>query len=162
MSRRQAKWQDDLKELIDNFEHADLASGFAAIDEVISQGFVENFFNQVDHNGRKWKPRKDKKLLSDTSGEEPHPLLIKTGKMFQAATNTSDPAHIADIQDGDRSIEIGISDELVPYAKYHHTGTKNKDGTLRMVARRVIYANDTTLNRAFQEFADAAEGQIFG
>jgi len=147
MAISQAKWQDDLRELIDNFEHADLASGFAAVDEAISEGFAENFFNQLDDNSQPWRQRKD---------DLPHPLLIKTGKMFRAATNTSDPGHIADIQEGNRSIVIGVSDDVVPYAKYHHNGTS------RMVSRRVIYANHTTLNRAFQEFADAAEGQIFG
>jgi hypothetical protein len=47
-----------------------------AIEEVIADGFQENFYNQVDDNGAPWRPRKDNKS---------HPLLIKTGKMFQAA-----------------------------------------------------------------------------
>lgn len=116
-----------------------------AVEEVIAEGFQQNFYNQLDEQGNPWPPRKDSK---------PHPLLIKTGKMFEAATNTRSPAHFSDIEG--TTLITGISDAAVPYAKYHHTGTRI------MPARRVIYATKETLQRAAERFEDSIEAYVGG
>lgn len=120
-----------------------------AVEEVIAEGFQENFFNQLDDKGYPWAPRKDSK---------PHPLLIKTGKMFDAATNTRSSNHFSDISG--TTLITGVSDSAVPYAKWHHNGTKKKDGSVRMPARRVIYATTITLNRAGERYGDVVEANL--
>lgn len=130
-------WQKHLDEFIHDFEEADLREAFDAVHDVITSGFEQNFFNQVDHTGAAWPPRVD---------NLPHPLLIKTGKMFSAAVNKNDGGHKYEISG--KTIIIGIRGESVPYAIYHHTGTR------KMPRRRVIYTNDQTENRAFEAFED--------
>ncbi len=140
-----ARWQQDLQNMIDAFDPngEEILRGFYAAEEVICEGFQQNFYNQLDDNGLPWQPRKD---------NLPHPLLIKTGRMFKAATDPRSPEHFSDVTDG--TLETGIG-EQVHHAKYHHWGTS------RMVARRVIYATPETINRALEAFADAIEESIF-
>lgn len=138
-----ATWQKDFAKLIETLEPNgnQLIEGFLAAQEVLASGFEQNFYNQVDDMGVPWKPRKD---------NLPHPLLIKTGRMFRAAVDTRNPEHFSDIRG--TTLETGVS---VPYAKFHHWGTS------RMVARRVIYATEDTINRALEAFADAVEESLF-
>jgi hypothetical protein len=138
-------WSQDLASLISAIEPGSdaLIEGLIAAEAVITAGFEENFYNQVDEMGVPWEPRVD---------NEPHPLLIKTGRMFAAATNPASPEHFTDFTD--TSLETGISD-AVPYAIFHHYGTS------RMPSRRVIFASEATINRALEAFADAAEESLF-
>lgn len=139
-------WEQSLANLILAFEPNSeaLIEGFFAADEALAAGFEANFYNQQDEMGQSWPPRKD---------NLPHPLLIKTGKMFRAATNTEDSGHYSDIENGTTLI-VGIADSVVPYAKYHHTGTRI------MPARRVIFATPETLRVMEEKFADAIEKSL--
>lgn len=139
----QSAWQQSLHDLIAALEPGSEAimEGFLAADRILCEGYEENFYNQVDDSGSYWPPRKD---------SLPHPLLIKTGLMFKAATDAASPGHLTDIQGGDTLIS-GISGSIVPYAIYHHIGTS------RMPSRRVIYASENTLHRIEEAFADAVE-----
>lgn len=143
----QARFNREFEKLASLYEPGSSAivAGFIAAELVICDGFVENFYNQVDHNSDPWAPRKD---------NLPHPLLIKTGRMFAAATNPQSPEHYSDIENG-LTLVSGIG-EAVFYAGFHHYGT------YKMPARRVIYATESTINRALEAFADAAEKEIFG
>lgn len=136
----EAEWEQDLRKFLSDFENIDFKAAFAVADRVISEGFEENFYNQQDDEGNLWKPRKD---------DLPHPLLIKTGKMFRAATNPGDAGHL--YRDEGGTLVVGVLGNVVPYAIYHHTGTR------KMPARRVIYANKTTQQRLFDEFSEAAD-----
>jgi len=138
-----AQWQNSLRRWLDVFEGSELVHSFEAVDLEISRGFEENFYNQLDDQGNAWPPRKD---------DLPHPLLIKTGLMFAAATNPEHPGHMASVNG--ETLTIGIYDDVVSYAKYHHTGTS------RMPSRRVIYASETTVSRAFDAFEDAVTQEI--
>lgn len=138
-----AQWQTSLRQFVEHFENADLTEAFEAVDEVISAGFEQNFYNQVDDNDQPWKPRVD---------SLPHPLLIKTGKMFAAATKTDDPGHLKSITTAE--IAIGIKGSVVSYAIFHHVGTR------KMPARRVVYATQETVNLALERFADIADRLI--
>lgn len=140
-----AAWQQSLRDLIRLFEPGSdaIIEGFMAADRILCDGYQENFYNQVDETGSAWLPRKD---------SLPHPLLIKTGVMFKAATDPESPGHLTDIQ-GDTLIS-GISGAFVPYAIFHHLGTRI------MPARRVIYASEQTLGRIEEAFADAIERNL--
>jgi hypothetical protein len=140
-----AAWQQSLRDLIAAFEPGSdaIIEGFMEADRILCDGYQENFYNQVDETGSAWLPRKD---------SLPHPLLIKTGIMFKAATDPTAPGHLTDIQ-GDTLIS-GISGEFGPYAVFHHLGTR------LMPSRRVIYASDQTLSRIEEAFADAIERNL--
>lgn len=60
-------------------------------------------------------------------------ILVKTGKLKASLTDASAEGHIRVINK--LNLEIGTA---VPYAGYHQTGTKNKDGSLRMPKREPI------------------------
>ncbi len=133
-------------ELFENGSDAAFDEALRAVDVIIAEGFQENFFNTTGPEGDFWQPRKD---------NLPHPLLIKTGKMFSAATNVGDPGHVFE-HSGDIA-EFGVSDAHVVYAKWHDRGTKNKDGTLRMVARPFAYATKQVQQRAFDAFVEVLD-----
>lgn len=135
-----ASWQIELRDFAEKFDGLDLSSAFAIADKVISEGFEQNFYNQVDHTGRGWPPRVD---------NEPHPLLIKTGKMFRAATNPADGGHL--YRETSTELVVGILGSAVPYAIYHHTGTR------KMPSRRVIYVHRTTEQRMYEQFEDEVD-----
>ncbi len=142
------QWEHDFTKLAQAFDLNSEAvlKGLLAAEEVIADGFQENFFNQVDETGKPWPPRKDNK---------PHPLLIKTGKMFAAATNTRSPNHFSDIEASTDRVTLvtGISDAAVPYYKYHHSD----EPRTKIPRRRVIYVTVQQANRASERFADVVE-----
>lgn len=135
----------DFERIIDTFDPdgSAIIDGFIAAEEVITQGYEQNFYNQVDEDGVPWAPRKE--LL-------PHPMLIKTGRMFRAATDKANPEHFSDISEA--VLETGIGDPVF-YAGFHHNGTRI------MPARRVIYCTPETVNRAIEAFADKLEELMF-
>lgn len=140
-----AAWQQSLRDLIALLEPGSdaIIEGFMEADRILCDGYQENFYNQVDETGTAWPPRKD---------SLPHPLLIKTGVMFKAATDQTSPGHLTDIQRD--TLISGISGAFVPYAIYHHLGTRV------MPSRRVIYASNQTLSRIEEAFADAIERHL--
>lgn len=142
-------WQQDLREFAELFEGADLTEAFRAADDVLSEGFQQNFFNAVDEKGIPWPPH----APATVARYGPHDLLILTGRMFAAATNPDDPGHLMRVEDNS-ALVTGIKDSVVPHAKFHHTGT------VKMPRRRVIYATPETINRARDAFAEKAEEAI--
>lgn len=145
-----AAWQGKLDDFMADFHGADLTDAFMAADREISGGFEENFYNTTDHEGAFWPPH----APATVAIHGVHPLLILTGKMFQAATNVDDPGHLRHIA-GDE-MTIGIKGTAVPYAIYHHTGTR------RMPRRRVIYATPEAEQRARDAFADVLDSLFLG
>lgn len=143
-----AVFLQDLQKVIDLFDD-DHLDALAEVDRVIAEGFQENFYNTLDHESQPWAARKD---------NLPHPLLIKTGKMFAAATNPSDPGHVFEVEGN--VVIFGVNDEVVPYAKYHHRGTENADGSVKMVARRFAYATLQTQQRAFDTFIEFVDAKL--
>ena len=127
-------------ELFENGTEAAFDEALRAVDVIIAEGFQENFFNTTGPDGDFWQPRKD---------NLPHPLLIKTGKMFNAATNVGDPGHVFR-HSGDIA-EFGVSDAHVPYSKYHDRGT------IKMVARPFAYATKQVQQRAFDAFVEVLD-----
>lgn len=84
-----------------------------------------------------WKPRKRR---------YPHPILIKTGAMMQAATGGGAGA-IQRVEP--RRLTIGVNGETIFYARFHQTGV----GAL--AARPFVGASDETLDSIGEEIADA-------
>lgn len=131
---------DKYAKLFEDGSEAAFEEAFRAIDVIVAEGFQENFYNTIGPEGEFWQPRKD---------NLPHPLLIKTGKMFSAATNVNDPGHVFR-HEGDIA-EFGVSDAHVHYAKYHDRGT------WKMVARPFAYATKQTQQRAFDKFVEVLD-----
>lgn len=133
-------WQRYIYELVDDFEAIDLYAVYAALDDTISGAFEENFYNQIDDQSSVWKPRKD---------SLPHPLLIKTGKMFAAATNPSHPGHRFEVQG--EGAGYGINGGVVHYAIFHHLGT------VKMPSRRQIFLTPQQEQRVTDKLADVVD-----
>ena len=73
----------------------------------------KNFARQVDDNGVAWPPRKD---------NLPHPLLIKTGDMKDAATGGLG----SQVRYNRDKAEIGIRGSVIPYAWRHQNGDEGR------------------------------------
>lgn len=95
-----------LPDEIDNLNHAPALED--ATDEVF-ESVDRNFGRQTDSDGELWPPRKD--IL-------PHPLLILTGAMKEAATGG--PGSF--IQYSRRDVKLGVRAEIIPYAARHQYG----------------------------------------
>jgi phage virion morphogenesis protein len=102
-------------------EKTEIANAFG--DSVAS-----NFAVQQNPDGSAWPARKT---------NPPNPMLIRTGKMFVAATSPGGEGNITKIDH--REIRFRVDDSKVHYAKYHHRGTKKKDGSVLMAKRRFFY-----------------------
>lgn len=99
---------------------------FAEEKDEIAQGFQEsvafNFAVQRNPDGSQWPARKT---------NPPNPMLIRTGDMFQAATSPGAAGNITEMEH--HAIRFGVSDGVIHYAKFHHTGTR------LMAKRRFFY-----------------------
>lgn len=145
-----AAWQGKLDQFLADFHGADLTPAFMAADVEMSHGFAENFYNTTGGNAEFWPPH----APATVARHGPHPLLILTGKMFDAATNVDSPGHLRHIA-GDE-MTIGIKGSHVPYAHFHQTGTVN------MPKRQVIHATAETEQRARDAFADELDKLFLG
>lgn len=97
------------------------------IQQIFKDGKKEQLLQGVDWQGRKFAPLKPS-TLKRRRGKGP-PLVPK-GEDSRPITHyyvLVDPAG-----PGQVAVE---ADWHVPWMKYHNTGTKNRDGTQRMVAR---------------------------
>jgi len=134
--------EEALLQWADEVLHADLEKPIRKCVPVLTDDFEAHFLQSMGPTG-KWAPRKDKK---------PHPLLIKTGKLIEAARDTGNPANIHTVVANE--LTIGVS-SVVHYAGYQQDGTRNKDGSLRMVARPFIWVSDAALNQCEEKLAEA-------
>jgi phage gpG-like protein len=116
----------------------------------LQRGMRAGFNSSIDvETGESWAPRK---------GKYPHPPLMRSGAMMQAATGGG-AGSIARIEQ--QQLEVGVSGDSIKYANYQQGGTKNKDGSLRMVARPFVGASAETLDLIGEKIADAGLA-VFG
>lgn len=105
---------------------------------LIHQSIREGFNSSADpQTNDGWQARKH---------PYPHPILMKTGAMMQAATGGGAGA-IERIENN--QLEVGVSGATVGYAAFHQHGTS------RMVARPFIGASDAKLDEIGEVIADA-------
>ena len=112
---------------------------------VIHEGFETNFMEARGPSGAPWLPRKDSK---------PHPLLILTGALLEAARDTGGMGHIDRV--GPRELETGVDGGTIEYAPVHEYGSSN------IPARPYMYASDKVQDQIAETFLESAFTIIVG
>jgi len=105
--------------LMDLFErHSEEVIFADAIQEghdMIASGFGDNFDAARNADGSSWPERVD---------DKPHPLLQLSLDMRRAATNQGPGHYFEQTGSGGATYEIGIDDDVIPYARFHVLGTR--------------------------------------
>ena len=83
--------------------------------EILRAEEAEQFATQGASFGQPWPPRKR---------PAPWPLLIKSGRLLGSLTDQGNPEHVEQILAGPGSQVTGLFGTTVPYAKFHHLGTR--------------------------------------
>lgn len=78
---------------------------------IIRTAQIGNFDRESDAEGNPWSPRKS---------NYKHPPLRDTLAMYSAASDPYAPGSVEYMTH--RRLVVGISDEIIPYAKYHQFG----------------------------------------
>lgn len=95
----------------------------AECNEQIEQGIQDNFINSRTAKGVPWAPRKNPiqilRVSESESYELSNPVLIRSSRLMQAATNSESPDAVVEIHD--RGLTRGAD---VEYAHFHNEGTK--------------------------------------
>lgn len=137
-----------LGEAADRLDNGSLEDSLRATLEPFHEGIEENFLRAEDAGGTPWPLRKDKK---------PHPLLILSGKLIEAARDTGNPGNIHDVDADGRTLLAGVRGDVVPYAAAQNFGFPPRN----LPARTYEYASQDTLERCAQRFAARAQQQLF-
>lgn len=111
---------------------------------ILHEDFEDHFLQATGYYGS-WAPRKD---------DKPHPLLILTGALIEAARDTGNPGNISTV--GPRELETGVNVGVVKYAGFLQYGTQY------MPPRPFIWASDAAIGRCLVAFGDAAFVIIVG
>lgn len=142
-AREFAKFLRTVPLLVKSINHRDTMEELAVI---VQESVENNFQRQTDVTGSFWPPRKD---------NLPHPLLIKTGKMKDAATGGR--GHYKRAQR--KGLQMGVKPDKVPYAKYH------QHGTARLPQRQYFYLHSSDrarFRKLFHERTVARVRRAFG
>jgi phage virion morphogenesis protein len=125
--------------------HTEVGNIFRAAQE-------QNFTRAADHNNTPWPPRKR---------SYPWPILRKTRRMLKAASQRNAPGNIQ--RNIGRTLELGIQNSAVPYAKFHQFGTS------RLPTRRFFYLRqedrkqlEPAIRAHLMRIMSAARGQFGG
>lgn len=105
---------------------------------LLTNDFESHFLESQGPAGA-WAPRKDSR---------PHPLLILTGKLIEAARDTGGAGNIHDVTG--HELTAGVDASIVKYAGFHQYGTS------KMPARPFIWASAEALDECEKVFLDAA------
>lgn len=108
------------QELSHVLAYVDLSEPLKECAQLADQAFARNFAAQAGPESGPWPARK-----SDGNGQigeqdAGHPLLIKSGDLFLAVTSPFGRGHVEDIHN--RSAELGVDPEEIPYAMTHDQG----------------------------------------
>lgn len=90
---------------------ADLRQALSEVRRLALQGIRDNFTSSSGPLGKPWPPRR-------VAGDG-HPLLMDSGDMLQAAVGTG-AGHVS--RQEPRSLELGVSLDVVPYAAAQNYG----------------------------------------
>lgn len=127
-----AKFLRAVPTLLGAINHRDTMEQLA---EIVEESVEDNFHRQADVTGSTWPPRKD---------TLPHPLLIKTGKMKEAATGGDGQYKRAER----KGLKLGVKPDVVPYARYHQYGTS------RIPQRQYFYIHGSDRARLRKRFRE--------
>lgn len=142
------------QELIQELGYGDFSEPLKECAQLCDQDFARNFAAQSAPNGSPWPPRK--KQGSGKAGEkgQGHPLLIKTGELFLAATSPFGRGHIEDV--GYRNVQIGVDLSEVPYARAQNYGYPQRN----LPAREFADVSEQTADNCTEVMADWLEGAM--
>jgi len=136
------EFEETLDVWVDELESMNWESALGKCIPTLTTDF-ENHFMQSQGDDGPWAPRKDNK---------PHPLLILTGALLEAARDTGNAGNIHYIDED--TIVLGVNGSVVEYAAFHQYGTS------KMVARPFIWASDEAIDSCVEIFASEAFGLI--
>ncbi len=94
---------------------SDLSPAWADIMPIARHGFASNFADGGSHLGP-WPPH----APATVRRYGPHPLLILSGRLYQAATSTAGPGHIEILDVREAAVAIDLA--AVPYARAQNEG----------------------------------------
>lgn len=103
---------------------------------ILHEDFEAHFYASMGDDGP-WAPRKDSK---------PHPILILTGALIEAARDTGSTGNISEVSA--RELRTGVNAGVVNYAGFHQYGTRY------MPARPYVWASEEALDDCLEAFAD--------
>lgn len=138
-----AKFLRNVPRLLGAINHRDTMQELAPI---VEDSVDDNFQRQADVVGSTWPPRKD---------TLPHPLLIKTGRMKDAATGGPGQYKRAER----KGLKLGIKPSDVPYARIHQYGSS------RIPQRQYFYLHGSDrakLRKRFMELTRIKVLRAFG
>lgn len=145
---------DNIKEVFDEFRETitsgDLSEAWKEVLPIVQSGLYDNFTAAADQDGTPWPPHAPETVRRYGA----HPLLVLSGKMIAAVTETGASGNISDIQS--RELEVGVSKSDVIYA-----GAQNF-GYGHIPPRPYMYASEQTTEKAVETFADWAFEIIIG
>ncbi len=94
---------------------SDLSPAWAEIMPIARHGFGANFMDGGSHLGP-WPPH----APATVRRYGPHPLLILSGKLYEAATNSAGPGHVEILDVREAAIAIDLA--VIPYARAQNEG----------------------------------------
>lgn len=136
-------WMDELDKEIEN---ADLSTAFTEAIAILNDGVYENFILRVGSDGSPWPPHSPETVRR----YGPHPLLVLSGTMIAAASESGSTGHIEEI--GPRNAVTGIDGDQIPYTFAQNFGYS--EGNIPQ--REFFYSVDETDERASETFFDWA------
>lgn len=142
------------QELIQELGYGDFSEPLKECAQICDQDFARNFAAQAGPESGPWAPRK--KQGSGKIGEkgQGHPLLIKTGELFLAATSPFGRGHIEDV--GYRNVQIGVDLSEVPYARAQNYGYAPRN----LPAREFMDVTGKTADDCADVLADWLEADL--
>src|SRR3990167_4423379 len=135
---------DLLGEASEASENASLREAMHEIVPILHEGFETNFMRAEGPNGELWPERKD---------DLPHPLLILTGDLIEAARDVGNVNNLLAV--GDRELSTGVAGAGVPYAATHNYG---RDA---IPQREFVYANEEVLDACEEILVDGFVDAMF-
>jgi hypothetical protein len=141
---------DLLKDTDDRCESLSLVQPLTKCVEQLQLGFALNYGLAEDEEGVAWPPH----APATVAKYGPHPLLILSGAMYDATTDTGAMGNVTEIED--RELLVGVDGELIDYAWVHQQGTE------RVPQRQFVYARPEALDECENLIAEFAEVELFG
>lgn len=120
----------------DSIESQSLEEPLMSLSPLVFKDFDDHFMQSLGPDGP-WAPR---------TRNYPWPILIKTGFLIRAATESNAPGNIHRYR-GD-ALEFGVDVSVVNYAGFHEYGTR------KMPARPWAYLSEDAADAAAEQLLD--------
>lgn len=109
-------------EMVQALGYGSFAPAFEECIGLAHKSIAENFVATAAPHGGEWPSRKQKGAGKEVG--QGHPLLILSGKLFQAATGDFGEGSLKEIND--RGAATGVNSNAVPYAAAQNFGIKGR------------------------------------